>query len=270
MKQIIESFEHKLSELTEKEIEELAKFDHSIFNVKLGFHKESFGNYSNDDNLDLINYTYFLTYISKCNSDCICGYKLELKPYLKTRNRMTNFFSNFICEKFSFSDNTLIFNTFQDLQRTLFEKLDLWTYDDSFFDELEGKNVNILLKGKKGLIYVPFVNTDVKKTDHKENISNNKSQTSKESTFVYLMYNNNNGYYKIGYSSNPKYREKTLQAEESDIVLIDKWISTQVVENLLHKRIKEKRLRGEWFNLDESDIAQIKEFMDVYDDFHKK
>nr|WP_236027380.1 GIY-YIG nuclease family protein [Gelidibacter pelagius] len=75
-----------------------------------------------------------------------------------------------------------------------------------------------------------------------------------------------NGYYKIGISNNPTYREKTLQSEKPTIELIkSKLFSNRKVavafERSLHKTYENKRLRGEWFELSERDIKEIKEIM---------
>lgn len=75
------------------------------------------------------------------------------------------------------------------------------------------------------------------------------------------MLNKSNGYYKIGRSINPIYREKTLQAEEPDVVLIKKWIASAEIEKTLHLKYKLKRIRGEWFALEDKDLEEINSFM---------
>ena len=80
-------------------------------------------------------------------------------------------------------------------------------------------------------------------------------------SFVYLMHNKTNGYYKIGKSNNPKFRERTLQSQEPDVELIAKWEVDSNEEKLLHKKFKDKRVRGEWFALDEEDVNYIEEYM---------
>lgn len=82
--------------------------------------------------------------------------------------------------------------------------------------------------------------------------------------YVYLMIDTTNGYHKIGISNKPGYREKTLQSEKPTIELIchkhfpSRKIS-ESIEKALHETFKEKRIRGEWFNLNELDIGQIME-----------
>src|SRR5690349_16258770 len=75
--------------------------------------------------------------------------------------------------------------------------------------------------------------------------------------FVYLMKNKRNGYTKIGFSSNPKAREATLQAEEPEIDLLHKKPDTTSDEVALHIRYAHKMVRGEWCQLTEEDIKVI-------------
>lgn len=94
-------------------------------------------------------------------------------------------------------------------------------------------------------------------TEIQEN--SNKTNTS---CFVYIMKNERNGYYKIGISNNPQYRERTLQSEEPEITLIykkkfDTRDEAYYTEQDLHSRFSDSRIRGEWFGLSERDIDYI-------------
>ena len=95
---------------------------------------------------------------------------------------------------------------------------------------------------------------------------NNFHEDSKDDTteqvFVYLMTDKNTGLYKIGISKDPKYRERTLQSEKPTIDLIcNKGFPNrkvaQAIESALHSLYGNKRIRGEWFNLDEQDVLDI-------------
>lgn len=82
--------------------------------------------------------------------------------------------------------------------------------------------------------------------------------------FVYLMRDNTNGYHKIGISNKPEYREKTLQSEKPSIeMLACKKFPTrkiaEAIESALHTAYSQQRVRGEWFNLDDVDVAAIME-----------
>jgi hypothetical protein len=72
-----------------------------------------------------------------------------------------------------------------------------------------------------------------------------------------------NKLYKIGISIRPFYREKTLQSESPNIILIyTKEFSTQSeaskIENMLHNKYSKNRVRGEWFSLLLSEVSEIK------------
>ena len=83
-----------------------------------------------------------------------------------------------------------------------------------------------------------------------------------EPCYVYLMLDTINGYYKIGISNKPDYRERTLQSEKPSIVKVacKKFPTRKIalsIESALHTAYSQQRLRGEWFNLNEEDVAAI-------------
>ncbi|MBR5729459.1 MAG: GIY-YIG nuclease family protein [Prevotella sp.] len=91
---------------------------------------------------------------------------------------------------------------------------------------------------------------------------NNGNVLANEPCYVYLMYDTSNGYYKIGISNQPEYRERTLQSEKPTIEKIcakpypNRTIAS-AIESALHKAYEIKRIRGEWFALDASDVNAI-------------
>jgi hypothetical protein len=96
-------------------------------------------------------------------------------------------------------------------------------------------------------------------TDEKEEVEN-----SQKSCYVYLMIDTTNYFYKIGISNRPKYREHTLQSDKPTIELVcaKEYPSRDIAEAIeaaLHKVYASKRIRGEWFNLDDTDIDIIKQ-----------
>ncbi len=83
-----------------------------------------------------------------------------------------------------------------------------------------------------------------------------------EACFVYLMHDLANDYYKIGISNNPTYRERTLQSEKPTIeLIIAKEFPVRRIaeafEAALHKTYEAKRLRGEWFRLNSTDVEDL-------------
>jgi hypothetical protein len=89
-----------------------------------------------------------------------------------------------------------------------------------------------------------------------------------ESVYVYLMKDNHTNLYKIGISKNPEFREKTLLSQSPSINLLykreffDRDIS-RVMEKTLHNYFQHKRVRGEWFDLDESDLTKFRSVLGV-------
>ena len=80
--------------------------------------------------------------------------------------------------------------------------------------------------------------------------------------YVYLMRDNTNGYHKIGISNKPEFRERTLQSEKPSIELLasKKYPTRKIaeaIESALHTAYSQQRLRGEWFNLEDADVAAI-------------
>lgn len=88
------------------------------------------------------------------------------------------------------------------------------------------------------------------------------SPTIVEKCYVYLMIDTTNNFYKIGISNKPKYREKTLQSDKPTIELLccksfPNRKTAEILEKTLHKFYESKRIRGEWFNLNEFEIKDI-------------
>jgi hypothetical protein len=87
--------------------------------------------------------------------------------------------------------------------------------------------------------------------------------TKNQITCIYLMIDKNTGYYKIGRSKNPKIRESTLQSEKPTIEMIFNIEGKVNDEKVLHDMFSPKRIRGEWFDLNGSDIIQIKKYFNI-------
>lgn len=79
-------------------------------------------------------------------------------------------------------------------------------------------------------------------------------------TNVYVMIDKNTGFYKIGRSKNPEQREKTLQSEKPTIEMLFNHDARVKDEKHLHDLFKDKRVRGEWFDLSGSDLTTIREY----------
>jgi len=91
-----------------------------------------------------------------------------------------------------------------------------------------------------------------------------KSYSNNDECYVYLMTDLKNNYHKIGISNKPEYRERTLQSEKPTIEIIcSKRFPNRKIANsfeqALHQAYADKRVRGEWFNLTEKEILELKE-----------
>jgi hypothetical protein len=130
-------------------------------------------------------------------------------------------------------------------------------YNERYNDELMQKIIKDFTKE-----YVELVKSEI--AEHKPLIekAENNFKPSIEACHVYLMHDTTNDYYKIGISIKPEYREKTLQSDKPTIELIcskeypDRGIAKSI-ENALHINYKVKHIRGEWFELNSSDVENI-------------
>jgi predicted GIY-YIG superfamily endonuclease len=77
-------------------------------------------------------------------------------------------------------------------------------------------------------------------------------------SYVYLLLDGMN--YKIGITTNMDNRIKELQTGNSrniSVVFYYPINSAQKMEAMLHRKYKKKRVRGEWFNLNQIDVNHI-------------
>ena len=94
--------------------------------------------------------------------------------------------------------------------------------------------------------------------------SENVTEVVFDYCYVYLMHDANTGYYKIGMSNDPTYRESTLQSEKPTIELLasHKYPSRKfaaAIESALHNIYKDFHVRGEWYKLSKEEVMMIAE-----------
>lgn len=82
-----------------------------------------------------------------------------------------------------------------------------------------------------------------------------KENKTKGNYKTYLMTDSNTGYTKIGKSTKPRKREKTLQSEKPTITLFA--VCDDDIESKLQMIYESLHIRGEWYNLTESHIDDI-------------
>ncbi len=265
-KKIFKQFENCLYEFTEEEIHKLSDTNGNVFSVVNGQHNEVFGILVYDDSV--INFDFIIYYISR--NENLKGFYIVLQPLEKNRNQMVSLFSSYLSQIFKEgkeSNFKTFFNTFQSQQLTIFEKYKFDIIEDDIISEVKKTNVGLGIKYRgKGIIFLPFIRKTMQKFTF---IPTSKPKILKDDEhYIYLMFNNQNKYYKIGRSKIPEYRERTLQAQEPDISIMAKWIVNKPLEKELHKKFIDKRLRGEWFDLDEEDLAEISKIMKKFPQFN--
>ena len=138
------------------------------------------------------------------------------------------------------------------LRKALYLPLDcvIQTTDASYIEELNRQSIIDSLNEKiaklDAQLFVKETKTPLKRNSYKNSNGNKKT---------YLIKNRRNGFYKIGRSKEPLKREKTLQSEEPDIVMIKTW--DEDIESKLHIEYKDYRIRGEWFELSNTQVKYI-------------
>lgn len=88
---------------------------------------------------------------------------------------------------------------------------------------------------------------------------------------VYIIWSRDTGTYKIGYSraKNAKSRlEAVKTGHPFSLQLVREWTvnNPRKLEERLHARFSAKRIRGEWFSLDESDLTEADAVVRTFDD----
>ena len=250
---ILNDFESNFFEYTEEEMIRFSKTNGNIFAVFNDTCKEVYGLYILDENDP--KFICHIFYITKVDQK-LKGFGLQISPSQEKRNQFVSIFSAFIAKNFNDGSQRqieTIFNTFQDMQLVTFEQNG---YD--IIPELPNKEASIAIKyNGKGIVHIPRITNEIFTNNEFEKEVTTTQIPKIDEHFVYLMLNRRNGYFKIGKSKNSrtlKNREKTLQSEEPDMIIVGLWIVKENYEKVLHMDFKEKRLRGEWFNLDKTDL----------------
>ena len=156
-----------------------------------------------------------------------------------------NIFKNIDNEIKYWEDNNVFFTNIDDIKFRCADHL-LWTNIISLdkFNHLIKDNSSQLINWQH--LNIPKLNDDDKIIKQKNKDSINKT---------YLMKDKNTGFYKIGKSTNPKFREQTLQSEKPTIKMVKIW--EKDIEKELHSLYKSFRVRGEWFNLSNIQLKYI-------------
>lgn len=131
------------------------------------------------------------------------------------------------------------------------------SYVDTLGSLLDASNELVIQKISENRIRREEWMESNKKANLKEFLNQTRQGPEKQDSYIYLM-SHVSGLTKIGFSKNPKKREKTLQAEDPQLKLIFKMSGPMYREKQLHSVFSDRRVRGEWFDLDGRHIEWIK------------
>ncbi len=256
---IEQDFQNSFFVLDDDEIHYLNKGDHGqINNVIIGLNKECFGlRLFEESEKEIIIELFYITYKTKLEGELI---RISLNnPYYTL---LLLRFCIVLAIKHKQINEIDTYNTYQNHLRTALEKEGYFTVTNIEIDELKtyggnGTIYSIHHKGIKRIDLIPKIEF------YREVFNGNYDYVSKNiSQYVYLMINTNTSLIKIGFSKNPKYRERTLHSQEPEVHLIACWNGDRNIEAELHKKFKDKRIRGEYFRLSFQDLHILRDFME--------
>lgn len=242
--------------ISEEIILKMATKEPTISNVVNALNKECFGVWSYEDGFSP---KYTLIYIN--GDEKLQGEAIDLNLEDKDKFDVTMAFCNHLVNEYKHLDLLDVFNTYSHKLRTYVEMFGYRTISENELEELEGHNFTMITKAK-GIIFVPLID---KLKFYRHFFDNTYMQQKPEGeNVVYLLLDLDTGKIKIGRSVSITHREKTLQAQAPKIETIAFWKAPKEAETHLHKALASKRLRGEWFALNFSDMNLIKTSMGKY------
>lgn len=246
-------------ELIEADIIELEKYDNGpLHNVMASINKECFGVFAGQT---LNDYQIDFFYVN--NKTTLTGDLLRMNLSDPDYVQILFYFCQYLVIRFKEIDTLNTFNTFQLRVRSYLEKEGFFTTTTLELKRFEGQDVTMLSTSPKGIHNIVLF----EKADYYRKFFNNnyKRPVDTRKNYTYLMLNNDTSLIKIGKSNNPGYRERTLHSQEPAIYIIACWESPKSVEGELHKLFEQKRIRGEWFRLNLTDLKKIEIFMSDYE-----
>lgn len=151
----------------------------------------------------------------------------------------------FVKDRYKCSPREAI-NVEENALRLLRENLELNLFEYDPTDKDRQKRIS-LIKSFEDRIKFRKAKVNFLSKDH----SNKKNESARH---LYLLKNKRNGYYKIGLSTRPRIRERTLQSEDPEICCIKHWSNCGHMEKFWHNHFSEQRIRGEWFWLTDAQV----------------
>ncbi len=244
------ALEDYLFDIKYESVQELAKSNPEVNNVLVGIKTEMYFTTADPDQMKF----QFIYLRYKSN---FCGHLLQLKWKQDEFYPLILEFVYVMARKYDLFKPMDIYNAYLYHIRTMLETSLGHTVTPREINYMNERYPNGTLISPFGIETIPFM-------DNKEfyrhllNIKDSLPYVTEEK-YVYIMMNSRTGYFKIGRSKDPLKREKTLQSEEPDIMLLHHWKAEPAQERELHKKFVSKRVRGEWFKLTIDDLYQLKE-----------
>lgn len=238
--------------------EDILKFDQDdngpINNVITGFDRHCYGVRLFDDQHGLSAEMFFIDGVKGLRGDII---QLDLrdKDYFELLLR----FCVLLADLYPDVNALTAFNTFQKKLRGFLEKLGFTTVTSLELERFKGQDAVMMCASPRGFFKIDAIDPKQFYRDFFNNFVQKETEVGKD--YLYLMVNTDTMLIKIGRSINPVYRERTLHSQEPDIHLIAVWCCAKDIEKQLHIKFDHKRVRGEWFRLTISDLAEIERYM---------
>ena len=220
--------EHVIVDMSENNLEV------GLNNVIVGLNDECFGLILNNDPNNI---SYQLFYVNGKNG--LSGFLLKINLDNPSRDGLVFIFANHLTRNYPKLDLIDTFNTFQLHTRSMLEKEGYFTVSSLEMNEFNGMDATIIANGVRGISLIPLIDKAQFIQEYFGN-SHMKQQVDNEN-YVYLMLNKRNGFIKIGTSIMPGYRERTLQSQEPEVILLALWTAPRETEKELHKIFRTAR-----------------------------
>lgn len=247
--------------LGEKEILKLneCNMQAGLNNVVVGLDRHCYGVFLIDDSEKIKYQLFYVNADTKLKGDL-----LKLTADLKYRDGMLLWFSGYLARTYKNLEIVDVYNTFQKHVRGMLERIDYVTITTDELTKFNGYNPELIGTKSKGAFVLRFLDKANFYQDFFRKEGPVNQEVKDDTNYVYLLLNKRNNLFKIGRSKSPKYRERTLQAQEPEIEMIITWEAPIIIERQLHKLCEEKRERGEWFNLSFKELNLIRDKMNEY------
>lgn len=209
---------------------------------------------------------YTLMYVGDYNE--IRGLTFKSGRKIEDRDFYTLRFAKAIEDEFPEKNSLVVFNIFQSQLKKVYENFGILCIPE-YIANL-GKELSFILPNNRKRGIDRILQIDILKIYRSFFTRKERTQDEEGLPKVYLMYDEKDGYIKIGETKNKlKIRRKgvaepTLRATDPMIEIITAWEAPKELETKLHSNYSSKRKRGEWFDLRAIDLEDINRMTLIY------